>query len=45
MELRFFDDPVAFFDVAGDHLAEQPVLSTVMADLDPSSDPAIAIGR
>jgi hypothetical protein len=31
MELRFFDDPVAFFDVAGDHLAEQPVLSTVMA--------------
>jgi GNAT superfamily N-acetyltransferase len=31
MELRFFDDPVAFFDVAGDHLAERPVLSTVLA--------------
>jgi RimJ/RimL family protein N-acetyltransferase len=31
MELRFFDDPVAFLDVAGDVLAEQPVLSTVMA--------------
>jgi GNAT superfamily N-acetyltransferase len=31
MELRFFDDPVAFFEVAGDVLAEQPVLSTVVA--------------
>jgi GNAT superfamily N-acetyltransferase len=31
MELRFFDDPVAFLDVAGDVLAEQPVLSTVIA--------------
>ncbi len=31
MELRFFDDPVAFLDVAADHLAEDPVLSTVMA--------------
>jgi len=31
MELRFFDDPVAFLDVAGDLLAEQPVLSTVIA--------------
>jgi GNAT superfamily N-acetyltransferase len=31
MELRFFDDPVPFLDVAGDHLAEQPVLSTVIA--------------
>ena len=31
MELRFFDDPVAFFDVAGGVLAEQPVLSTVLA--------------
>jgi GNAT superfamily N-acetyltransferase len=31
MELRFFDDPAEFFDVAGDVLAEQPVLSTVMA--------------
>jgi len=31
MELRFFDDPVAFLDVAGDVLAEQPVLSTVLA--------------
>jgi GNAT superfamily N-acetyltransferase len=31
MELRFFDDPVAFLDVAGDALAEQPVLSTVIA--------------
>src|SRR3954447_17118121 len=31
MELRFFDDPVTFLDVAGDHLAEQPVLSTVIA--------------
>jgi GNAT superfamily N-acetyltransferase len=31
MELRFFDDPVPFLDVAADHLAEQPVLSTVIA--------------
>lgn len=31
MELRFFDDPVEFFDHAGDALAEQPVLSTVIA--------------
>jgi GNAT superfamily N-acetyltransferase len=31
MELRFFDEPVAFLDVAGDVLAEQPVLSTVIA--------------
>jgi GNAT superfamily N-acetyltransferase len=31
MELRFFDDPADFLDVAGETLAEQPVLSTVMA--------------
>jgi GNAT superfamily N-acetyltransferase len=31
MELRFFDDPADFLEVAGDRLAEQPVLSTVMA--------------
>src|SRR5262245_21719652 len=31
MELRFFDDPAEFLDVAGVHLAEEPVLSTVMA--------------
>jgi GNAT superfamily N-acetyltransferase len=31
MELRFFDDPREFLDVAGDRFAEQPVLSTVMA--------------
>jgi GNAT superfamily N-acetyltransferase len=31
MEVRFFDDPVLFFDVAGDVLADQPVLSTVVA--------------
>jgi GNAT superfamily N-acetyltransferase len=31
MELRFYDDPADFLDVAGAHLAEQPVLSTVMA--------------
>ncbi len=31
MELHFFDDPVAFLDVAADHLAEQPVVSTVVA--------------
>src|ERR687889_2169373 len=33
MELRFFDDPGEFLDVAGDHLAAQPVLSTVMASV------------
>ena len=33
MELRFFDDPAAFLDVAADHLAEQPVLSTVIAGI------------
>ena len=31
MEPLFFDDPVAFIDVAGGALAEQPVLSTVVA--------------
>jgi GNAT superfamily N-acetyltransferase len=31
MELRFFDDPVPFLDVAADHLAEQPVVTTVVA--------------
>jgi GNAT superfamily N-acetyltransferase len=31
MELRFFDDPVFFLDVAADHLAEDPVQSTVVA--------------
>jgi len=31
MELRFFDHPDDFLDVAGAHLARQPVLSTVMA--------------
>jgi hypothetical protein len=31
MELLFFDDPVAFFDVAGDVFAAEPVLSTVIA--------------
>jgi hypothetical protein len=31
MELRFFDDPLDFLDVAADHLAEQPVVSTVVA--------------
>jgi predicted GNAT family acetyltransferase len=31
MELQFFDDPSRFLEVAGDALAEQPVLSTVIA--------------
>jgi GNAT superfamily N-acetyltransferase len=31
MELRFFDEPAAFLTMAGDVLAEQPVLSTVVA--------------
>jgi GNAT superfamily N-acetyltransferase len=31
MELRFYDDPTEFLDVAGVHFAEQLVLSTVMA--------------
>jgi len=31
MELRFYDDPSEFLDLAGEHLAEQPVLSTVMS--------------
>jgi GNAT superfamily N-acetyltransferase len=31
MELEFFTDPRAFLDLAGDHLAEQPVVSTVVA--------------
>jgi GNAT superfamily N-acetyltransferase len=33
MELRFFDDPSDFLDAAGTVLAEQPVLSTVMAGI------------
>ena len=31
MELRFFDDPVPFLDVAADHLSAQPVVSTVVS--------------
>jgi GNAT superfamily N-acetyltransferase len=31
MELRFYDDPFPFLDLAADHLAEEPVLSTVVA--------------
>lgn len=31
MELRFYDDPGEFLDVAGEYLAVEPVLSTVMA--------------
>jgi GNAT superfamily N-acetyltransferase len=31
MELRFFDEPREFLHVAGDHLARQPVVSTVVA--------------
>jgi len=33
MELRFFDDPATFLEVAGTTLAEQPVLSTVIAGI------------
>jgi GNAT superfamily N-acetyltransferase len=33
MELRFLDDPAAFLAVAGASLAEQPVLSTVIAGI------------
>jgi GNAT superfamily N-acetyltransferase len=33
MELRFYDDPGEFLEVAGSHLAEQPVLSTVMSSV------------
>jgi predicted GNAT family acetyltransferase len=33
MELRFFDDPGEFLDLTGDVLAEQPVLSTVIAGI------------
>jgi len=31
MKLEFHDDPSAFLEVAGDHLAADPVLNTVMA--------------
>jgi GNAT superfamily N-acetyltransferase len=31
MDLRFFDDPVPFLDVAAAHLAAQPVVSTVVS--------------
>ncbi|HEX3931879.1 MAG TPA: GNAT family N-acetyltransferase [Nocardioides sp.] len=33
MEVRFFDDPAAFLETAGGVLAEQPVLSTVIAGI------------
>jgi GNAT superfamily N-acetyltransferase len=33
MELRFHDDPREFLDEAGTHLAQQPVLSTVMSSV------------
>ena len=31
MDLEFHEDPAAFLDVAGEHLAAEPVLSTVVA--------------
>jgi len=31
MQLEFYDDPAAFLEVAGDHLAADPVLNTVVA--------------
>jgi GNAT superfamily N-acetyltransferase len=31
MDLRFFDDPVPFLEVAADHLSAQPVVSTVVS--------------
>lgn len=31
MELQFFEDPAEFLDVAGGRLAEQPVITTVLA--------------
>lgn len=31
MDLEFYDDPSAFLDVAGEHLAAHPVLNTVLA--------------
>ena len=31
MDLEFFDDPAAFLAVAGEHLAAEPVLNTVVA--------------
>ena len=33
MELEFYADPAAFLDVAGEHLTEQPVVSTVVASV------------
>ena len=33
MQLEFHDDPAAFLEVAGDHLAADPVLNTVMASV------------
>lgn len=31
MDLEFYDDPAAFLEVTGDHLASDPVLNTVVA--------------
>jgi hypothetical protein len=33
MELRFFDDPTEFLALTGDHLAGQPVVSTVVSSV------------
>src|SRR4051794_16437289 len=33
MELRFYDDASAFLEVAGPHLAEEPVLCTVVSSV------------
>jgi GNAT superfamily N-acetyltransferase len=44
MELEFYADPAAFLDVAGDHLAADPVLSTVLATVATRWATAIAEG-
>ena len=55
MQLEFHDDPAAFLEAAGDHLAADPVLNTVVAtvtrravedvDLPPRHGAALVAGR
>ena len=44
MELEFFADPAAFLDAAGDHLAADPVLGTVIAGVSERTAREVADG-
>jgi GNAT superfamily N-acetyltransferase len=45
MDLEFFDDPAAFLEVAGEHLAAEPVIGTVVATVAENEARASLAGR